>query len=103
MAVQHFVSVSGGKDSERTAIEAIRRFERRPPSSNLPPRFLACDTGNEEAGWHDFIDYLAGALGVSIEIIRADFTDELAMRRANIHDDWGKERHCYISRTQAHK
>lgn len=91
-AVQHFISVSGGKDSLRTAIAALDRFEKRPPSSNFPPRFLAADTGNEEGRWLDYIGYLERALGVTIEIVRADFSREFAVRRANIQTDWRKEK-----------
>ena len=43
---QHFVGLSGGKDSLVTAIRALKRFESRPPS-NLPPKFQTADTGNE--------------------------------------------------------
>ena len=92
MNVQHFVSVSGGKDSLRTAIAALERFERRPPASNLPPRFLAADTGNEHEGWADYIAYLERALGVTIEIVRADFTRQFEVRRVNLADDWRKEK-----------
>lgn len=92
MDVQHFVSVSGGKDSLRTAIAALERFERRPPASNLPPRFLAADTGNEHEGWADYIAYLERALGIKIEIVRADFTRQFEVRRANLADDWRKEK-----------
>lgn len=92
MSVQHFISVSGGKDSLRTAIEAQERFERRPPSSNFPPRYLAADTGNEEDGWADYIAYLERALGIRIEVVRADFAAQFAIRRENIREDWRKEK-----------
>lgn len=91
MSAQHFIGISGGKDSELTAIKAVERFAKRPPS-NMPPRFLAADTGNEDDGWRDFIDYLARALGVAIEVLRADFTREFAVRRANIAREWRQEK-----------
>lgn len=91
MATQHFVSVSGGKDSLYTAIKAIKRFEKRPPS-NMPPRFQACDTGNEHEGWLDYIHYLERELGITIEVLRADFTREFEVRRQNIRTDWSQEK-----------
>ena len=98
-AVQHFASVSGGKDSLVTAIRAIKRFERRPPD-NFPPRFLACDTGNEHEGWRDYIAYLDHALGVRIEVLRADFTRQLEMRRINIRKDWSREKRLRYHTTE---
>ena len=92
MSTQHFISVSTGKDSELTAIRAIRRFEQRPANSNFPPRFLSCDTGNEDEGYLDFVDYMSRALGVQIEVLRADFSGEFATRRANIEIEWSKEK-----------
>jgi 3'-phosphoadenosine 5'-phosphosulfate sulfotransferase (PAPS reductase)/FAD synthetase len=92
VSVQHFIGVSGGKDSLRTAIEALDRFERRPPASNLPPRFLAADPGNEHPGWQNYIGYLETALGVTIEVVPADFSREFAVRRSNIESDWRKEK-----------
>lgn len=89
---QHFISISGGKDSLLTAIRAKNRFERRPPDGNLPPRYLACDTGNEEKGWHSYIDYMANALAVDIEIVQADFAREFEVRRANLHKEWSVEK-----------
>lgn len=91
MTAQHFVGISGGKDSLLTAIACIERFEKRPPS-NMSPRFHAADTGNEEGRWRDYIAYLSRALGVNIEIVRADFTAQLAERRKNIRADWSQEK-----------
>lgn len=92
MSVQHFISISGGKDSLATAIVALERFEKRPPAGNLMPRFVTADTGNEETRWHEYIAYLAKALGVPIEIVRADFSAEFAARREVIRNDWSKEK-----------
>lgn len=88
---QHFCGLSGGKDSLLTAIRAIKRFETKPPT-NLPLRFQTADTGNEWEGWRDYIDYLSRALGVDIEIVKADFAAEFAERRANIVREWSKEK-----------
>ena len=97
MSVQHFVGLSGGKDSLLTAIEALDRFERKPPLGNLLPRFVAADTGNEEHRWQNYIAYLERTLGITIEIVRADFSREFAVRRSNIENEWRKEK-----RTRTH-
>lgn len=96
MMVQHFIGLSAGKDSQLTAQRAIKRFEKR-GYGNMPPRFFACDTGNEyfkegQEGWSEFIHYLERAYGISIEIWRADFTEQLATRRTNIRGDWSQEK-----------
>lgn len=91
--VQHFIPISGGKDSTAALCLALERFERRPPPANLPPRFIHCDVGsNEHQATIDHIAYLSEATGVDIEIIRADFSAEFATRRANIRADWSREK-----------
>lgn len=86
-AFQHFVSISGGKDSTATACLAIERAQKR--DMNL--RFLFADTGNEHPLTLEHIDYLGRALGVEIETVRADFTGMFAARREAIARDWPKE------------
>jgi 3'-phosphoadenosine 5'-phosphosulfate sulfotransferase (PAPS reductase)/FAD synthetase len=85
--VQHFVSISGGKDSTATACLAIERAERR----GFEPRFLFADTGNEHDVTIEHVDYLARTLGVMIETVRADFTGRFAPRREAIARDWPHE------------
>lgn len=96
MRLQHFIPISGGKDSAGTACLAVERFHRK-GSGNLPPRFVHCDVGkNEHQATVEHVAYLdewlRAELGVGIEIIRADFTAQLAQRRANIRDDWSQEK-----------
>ncbi|MGL9687646.1 MAG: phosphoadenosine phosphosulfate reductase family protein [Candidatus Phytoplasma sp. TWB_XP] len=57
---QHFVSISGGKDSTATACLAIEQAERR----GYTPRFLFADTGNEHDITIEHVAYLADALGI---------------------------------------
>jgi 3'-phosphoadenosine 5'-phosphosulfate sulfotransferase (PAPS reductase)/FAD synthetase len=96
MRLQHIIPISGGKDSAGTACLAVERFHRR-GYGNLPPRFVHCDVGkNEHQATVEHVAYLdqwlRAELGVGIEIIRADFAEQLAYRRANIRDDWSREK-----------
>lgn len=85
---QHFVSISGGKDSTAVACLAVERMERRP---DFRPRFLFADTGNEHDVTLEHVEYLQGALGIEIETVRADFSGKFAARREAIARDWPKE------------
>lgn len=87
--LQHFVSISGGKDSTATACLAVERAERR----GFTPRFLFADTGNENQITLDHVGYLGQALGVEIETVRADFTAKFAARREAIRRDWSRALH----------
>ncbi len=79
MSIIHVVSMSGGKDSTATAILAIEQHGRE----NC--RFVMADTGNEHEQTMEYaLDYLPGALGVRIDVVKADFTDEFAPKRANL-------------------
>lgn len=84
----HFVSISGGKDSTAVACLAVERIQRRP---DFRPRFLFADTGNEHDVTLEHVAYLAGALGIQIETVRADFSDRFAARREAMARDWPKE------------
>lgn len=86
--VEHFVSISGGKDSTAVACLAVERMQRKP---NFRPRFLFADTGNEHDVTIEHIAYLGQALGINIETVRADFTGKFEARRAAIARDWPKE------------
>jgi 3'-phosphoadenosine 5'-phosphosulfate sulfotransferase (PAPS reductase)/FAD synthetase len=98
MKAQHFGSVSGGKDSQAVLCLMRERLDRRGLAGfgNLPPRFVAADTGNEHPIWHEHMAYLADWLwretGLVIEIVRADFAAEFAERRETIRKDWAVEK-----------
>ncbi len=87
MRAQHFVSISGGKDSTATACLALERAERR----GMDIRYLFADTGNEHEITLEHVDYLARTLGINIETVRADFAPKFAARRAAMLKDWPKE------------
>jgi len=82
MTTLHVVSVSGGKDSAATAIVAL---ETQPRESL---RFIFCDTGNEHASTYEYIEYMAGHLGIQIETIKADFSADMERKRNYILEKW---------------
>lgn len=84
----HVINISGGKDSTAVACLAIERAERR----DMEMRFMFADTGNEHPITLEHVDYLARALGVTIETVRADFTDRMAERRRKLPVEWRKEK-----------
>lgn len=81
MSIKHVVSVSGGKDSLATLLIAINRFGR----GSVVPIF--CDTGNEHDEVYTYLDYLEEALSISINRLRADFTEEIMAKRMFIARD----------------
>ena len=77
--IAHVVSMSGGKDSTAAAILAIELHGRE----NC--RFVFADTGNEHEQTYDYaLHYLPRALGIKVDVVRADFADEFAAKRANL-------------------
>lgn len=73
------VSLSGGKDSTVTLLVALELHGRE----NV--RAVMSDTGNEhEQALEYALEYLPSVLGVKVEVVRADFTDEFATKRANL-------------------
>ncbi|SFE09384.1 phosphoadenosine phosphosulfate reductase family protein [Paracidovorax konjaci] len=79
--VLHVVSVSGGKDSLATLLLALAKC---PAGSVLP---IFCDTGNEHDATYAYLRYLEGTLGITIHVLRADFTEQLAAKRVFIARD----------------
>ncbi|WP_197419227.1 phosphoadenosine phosphosulfate reductase domain-containing protein [Burkholderia sp. BDU5] len=75
----HVVSLSGGKDSTATLLVALDLHGR----DNV--RAVFADTGNEHEATYEYaLDYLPQALGIAVDVVRADFTDEFATKRANL-------------------
>lgn len=81
MSVIHVVSVSSGKDSDATLLLALQRF----PKERV--RAVICDTGNEHDEVWRHVAYLEQRLGITVEVLRADFTAELAAKRRFIAND----------------
>lgn len=79
MSIVHVVSMSGGKDSTATLILALEMHGRE----NV--RAVFADTGNEhEATYAYALDYLPNALGIPVDVVKADFSDEFVTKRANL-------------------
>lgn len=77
--VRHLVSVSGGKDSCATLILAIELHGRENVTA------LMADTGNEHEQTIEYaLQYLPDALGIPVHVVRANFDDEFATKRANL-------------------
>ena len=89
--VQHFVSISGGKDSTAVACLAVERMNRR-GGGNLTTRVLFADTGNEHPATTEHVAYLGDKLGIQIETVRANFDHDFTVRRENIRADWSREK-----------
>ncbi len=81
MKAIHVVSVSGGKDSAATLLLAINRVGRE----NL--RAIFCDTGNEHQAVYEYLSYLEQALGITIDRLKADFSEQIANKRMFIARD----------------
>lgn len=82
--IQHLVNVSGGKDSTATYLKAIE--------SGRPFRAVFADTGNEDQRVYDYIAELPGRTGGPVvEIVRADFTRQLAQHRDYLLKAWPAE------------
>ena len=77
------VSISGGKDSHATALMAVSAYGRE------RVRLVFADTGHEHPLTVDFVtDYLPRAFNVPVEIVRADFTAQMAKKRDFIAGNW---------------
>lgn len=81
----NIVSISGGKDSLATALLAL---ETQPFDS---VHLVHADTGHEHPLTVDYIQYLEMALDKDIKILRADFTNDFARKRAYILEKWPQD------------
>lgn len=98
---QHFVSISGGKDSQAVACLMVERVARR-DFGNMPPRFVFADTGNEHPATIEHVAYLSdwlfAQIGATIETVSAydvpGLIDAEAFerKRAMLPAEWGKEK-----------
>lgn len=81
----HVISCSTGKDSGATAALAL---ETQPRESL---RFAACDTGNEHEGFMPYVRYMERHLGITIDVLRADFTAEVIRFRDYVREHWPRK------------
>ncbi|MBX9665183.1 MULTISPECIES: phosphoadenosine phosphosulfate reductase domain-containing protein [Sphingomonadaceae] len=104
IAVQHFGSISGGKDSQAVLCLMVERIERKGMAAfgNRAPRFLCADNGHENPITLEHIAYLSDWLrqrvGLHIEIVSANdvpgLTDAAAFarKRGMLREEWSKEK-----------
>lgn len=83
MGAVNIISMSGGKDSTATALVAIERG-----TENL--RFVFADTGHEHRHTYEYIEYLEGRLGITIDRVKADFSRQIAGKREFIKAKWAE-------------
>lgn len=81
MSIVHVASVSSGIDSQATLLKAIERF------GTHRVRAIFCDTENEDQAVYDHLDYLERVTGVRIERLKADFSQQIANKRAFVARD----------------
>ena len=75
----HLVSISGGKDSTATLLLALEQH------GHANVRAVFADTGNEHEETLEYaLGYLPQALGLEVSVVRADFTREFEIKRANL-------------------
>lgn len=82
--IQHMVNVSGGKDSTATYLLALE--------SGRPFRAVFADTGNEHELTYEYIARLHERTGgPKVEVVRADFSRELAQHKAYLLREWPRQ------------
>ena len=84
MSAQHIANVSGGKDSTAVYTLAVE--------SGRPFRAVMADTGNEHEATLEYVSRLHERTGGPVvEIVRADFTRQLAKHREYVLREWPKQ------------
>lgn len=77
----HIVSCSTGKDSQDVLNLAIERCGKENVVGVLT------DTGNEDPAVFEHVTYLERTLGIKMVILKADFSEQIANRRAFVAQD----------------
>lgn len=86
MSEWNIASVSGGKDSSATLALMLERCERG------TCRTAFADTGHEHAETVEYVtEYLPRRFNIEVEIVRADFSAEIARKRVYVEMQWPKK------------
>lgn len=84
MKTQHIINISGGKDSAACYLLALKK--------GIEFRAVFADTGNEHEYTYEFLEYLPKVTGgPAVEIIRADFSGQIAKKRKTVAEKWKKD------------
>jgi len=85
------LALSGGKDSTAMALLAIE--------NNIDAKYVFADTGHEHRLTYEYISYLKNRLGIEIDVVKADFSDQIRKKRKTVKTKWVKE--GFISQSEA--
>jgi len=80
---KNLISVSGGKDSTATLLTALER--------DIEFSCVFADTGNEHPDVYDYLEYLEQRLCLCIQRVKADFTKQIARKRAFVATKWREQ------------
>lgn len=80
MSHLNLLSISGGKDSTAMLLLALER--------GICFQAVFADTGNEHPAVYDYLAYLEQSLAIEIRRVKADFSDEIARKRAYVETKW---------------
>lgn len=82
-SIINLLSLSGGKDSTAMLLWAKEH--------DLSFRAIFADTGNEHPITYEYLDYLGNQVNIDIQWVKADFTEDMARKRAYIDTKWRAE------------
>ena len=79
----NILSASGGKDSTAMLLLAVEQ--------GIDFQIVFADTGNEHSAVYDYLVYLEQQLNITIKRVKADFSAEIARKRAYVETKWREE------------
>ena len=79
--IHNVISLSGGKDSTAMALLALE-------SETPQTRYLFADTGHEHEQTYRYVEYLRQRLGITIDVVRANFDAQIAHKREVVATKW---------------
>lgn len=77
MPIKNIISISGGKDSTATVLLAMAL-----EAENI--ELVFADTGHEHQLTYEYIDYLSDAVGLPVQKVKGDFSEQIARKRRKL-------------------
>ena len=74
------VSMSGGKDSTAVALLAKEQ--------GVDAIYAFADTGHEHPETYEYVTYLEGVLGITVQRVKADFSKDIERKRQVVQTKW---------------